>query len=44
MVVFDLELKYVMFAEQSGLDAARGNLEELVRKKANAAKMKKNGK
>lgn len=31
-------------AEQSGLDAARGNLEELVKKKANAAEMRKNSK
>ena len=41
---YESSKKYLKFAEQSGLDAARGNLEELVRKKANAAKMKKNGK
>ena len=41
---YESSKKYLKFAEQSGLDAARSNLEELVRKKANAAKMKKNGK
>ena len=41
---YELSKKYLKVAEQSGLDAARGNLEELVRKKANAAEMRKNGK
>ena len=41
---YESSKKYLKFAERSGLDAARSNLEELVRKKANAAKMKKNGK
>ena len=41
---YESSKKYLKFAEQSGLDAARGNLEELVRKKANAAEMRKNGK
>ena len=41
---YELSKKYLKVAEQLGLDAARGNLEELVRKKANAAEMRKNGK
>ena len=41
---YELSKKFLKVAEQSGLDAARGNLEELVRKKANAAEMRKNGK
>ena len=41
---YELSKKYLKVAEQSGLDAARSNLEELVRKKANAAEMRKNGK
>ena len=31
-------------AEQSGLDAAKGNLEELAKKKANAAEIKRRNK
>ena len=41
---YELSKKFLKVAEQSGLDAARGNLEELVRKKTNAAEMRKNGK
>ena len=38
---YELSKKYLKVAEQLGLDAARGNLEELVRKKANAAEIEK---
>ena len=41
---YELSKKYLKIAEQSGLDAARSNLEELARKKANAAEMRKNSK
>lgn len=36
--------KYLKAAEQSGLDAAKGNLEELAKKKANAAEIKRRNK
>ena len=38
---YELSKKYLKIAEQSGLDAARSNLEELARKKANAAENEK---
>ncbi|RHE92960.1 MULTISPECIES: DUF3868 domain-containing protein [Bacteroides] len=41
---YELSGKYLKAAEQSGLDAAKGNLEELAKKKANAAEIKRRNK
>lgn len=41
---YDLSKKYLKLAEKSGLDAAKGNLEELAKKKANAIEINKKSK